>query len=55
MNFYCERYQFFIDIFKCNYCKIRNKCDIREMMLDDISPQNESINECNNTEEDKYE
>ena len=55
MNFYCERYQDFIDIYKCNVCKKRNCCDIREIMLDALPPQNESINESNVLEEERYE
>lgn len=55
MKFYCERYQFFIEDSKCTTCKIRNRCDIREILLDDLPSQNESINESNDTEEDTYE
>ena len=55
MNFYCERYQDFIDTYKCNVCKKRNYCDIREIMLDEMPPQNESINESNVLEEETYE
>lgn len=55
MNFYCERYQNFIDTYKCNVCKKRNSCDIREIMLDDLPSQNESINESNVLEEEPYE
>lgn len=55
MNFYCERYQDFIDTYRCNICKKRNSCDIREIMLDELPPQNESINESNVLEEERYE